>query len=356
MLLSQISQMPPSNSSEKSAKKVVSLRHVAEAAGVSRMTASRAFKEDASIKPELRKKILKVAKDLGYAPDTMVSELMTSFASRRPISYQETFAAIWWPERWCQVDAGKGFDADIYRGLNEGAKLHGRGIDHFVLSKEFTPRVITRILKARNIQGVILTPPISADIEAPKLDWTEFTSVIIGSSLREPMFHRAQASHYTAMVQALEKLDQFGYKKPCLLVRTDVEKRMLRAYSAAFLAWGNPADRIWHAATPESSELSVWLKKHQPDVIIADWDLWYDLIQPEARTCGFVSLAARDEKGPISGIFQNTASMAKCAIDLLVRARLSHELGEPEESVLMLTYGTWVEGKTLKQKSKSTPA
>ena len=65
------------------------------------------------MRPEIRKRVLKVAKELGYEPDTMVSELMTSFASRRPVNYQETFAAIWWPERWNQVDEGHGFDADI---------------------------------------------------------------------------------------------------------------------------------------------------------------------------------------------------------------------------------------------------
>ncbi|WPJ95098.1 LacI family DNA-binding transcriptional regulator [Coraliomargarita algicola] len=335
--------------SAPSKKKAVSLRHLAEVAGVSRMTVSRAFKEDASIKPELRKKILKVAKELGYAPDTMVSELMTSFASRRPINYQETFAAIWWPERWQHIDSGHGFEADIYHGLNEGAQLHGRRIDHFVLTKDMPPRVISRMLEARNIQGVILTPPAAAEIEAPKLDWKKLSAVTIGSSLREPKFHRAQASHYNAMIQALEILQSRGYKNPCLLVRSDVERRMLRAYTAAFLAWEYPHKHIWHAATPSSEGLSNWLKKIEPDVIIADWDPWIDYISTDDKAYGFVSLAVRDKNGPITGIYQNTARIAKGAIDLLVRARLTHEVGEPLEPLLMLTAGAWIEGSSLNQ-------
>ncbi|HBR94970.1 MAG TPA: hypothetical protein DEA90_12485 [Opitutae bacterium] len=336
-----------SPSPDPSRKKAVSLRHVAEVAGVSRMTASRAFKQEASIKPELRKKILKVAKELGYAPDTMVSELMTSFASRRPISYQETFAAIWWPERWRHVDAGHGFEADIHRGLNEGAKIHGRGMDHFVLTQDMSPRVVMRMLKARNIHGVILTPPASAEIQAPQLDWESLSTITIGSSLQNPKFHRAQASHYNAMVQALEILQSRGYKRPCLLVRSDVERRMLRAYTAAFLAWGYPNKHIWHSATPSSKGLSNWLQKTKPDVIIADWDPWIDYISSTDKTCGFVSLAVRNENGPITGIYQNTARIAKGAIDLLVRARLTHEVGEPFEPLLMLTAGTWIEGNSL---------
>ncbi len=315
------------------------------------MTVSRAFKPDSSIKPEVRERVLKVAKDLGYVPDTMVSELMTSFASRRPINYQETFGAIWWPERWKCIDAGQGFEADIYRGLIEGAKLHGRKIDHFIISKDMTPRAIMRILQARNIQGVILTPPASVKIGAPDLEWDKLSSVIIGSSLREPQFHRAQASHYAAMVKALEILQERGYKKPCLLVRSDVEQRMLRAYTAAFLAWGHADERIWHAATPSSDGLPDWLKRHKPDVIIADCDPWHDFLSPENKACGFISLAVRNQKGNISGIYQNSSRIAKCAIDLLVRARFTHELGEPEEPVIMLTAGTWIEASSLTGKS-----
>ncbi|WP_309396343.1 LacI family DNA-binding transcriptional regulator [Cerasicoccus maritimus] len=336
-----------STSQESAPKKAVSLRQIAEAVGVSRMTVSRAFKPESSIKPEVRERILEKARELGYVPDTMVSELMTSFASRRPINYQETFAAIWWPERWKFVDSGQGFESDIYQGLNEGAKLHGRKMDHFVLSEEMTPRVIMRILQARNIQGVVLTPPVSVKIGAPELEWEKLSSVIIGSSLREPQFHRAQASHYAAMVMALEILHERGYKKPCLLVRSDVELRMLRAYTAAFLAWGHAAKRIWHAAKPSGDGLDDWLKKQNPDVIIADCDPWHQFIPREHQECGFMSLAVRNQRGHISGIYQNSSRIAKCAIDLLVRARFTHELGEPEEPVLMLTAGTWIEGNSL---------
>ncbi|MDQ8206315.1 LacI family DNA-binding transcriptional regulator [Coraliomargarita sp. SDUM461003] len=339
-----LSSKPDSNVPRQ---RTISLRHVAEAAGVSRMTVSRAFKQEASINPAVRKKILKIAKELGYTPDTMVSELMTSFASRRSISYQETFAALWWPERWEKAETGRGFDADIYQGLNEGAQLHGRAIDHLVLTPEMTPRVIMRMLLARNIQGVILTPPPSAGIKAPELEWDQLCTVIVGSSLREPKFHRAQPGHYIAIVQALETLQARGYTRPCLLLRSDLEERMLHAYTAAFLAWGNPKEHIWSTDNPASTGLSHWIKRTKPDVIIADWEDWFQLIKPEDRACGFISLAVRDPQSPISGIYENSIRMAKCAIDLLIRSRLTHELGQPSEPLLLLTSNTWIEGQSL---------
>ena len=312
------------------------------------MTVSRAFKSDASISPELRKKILKKAKDMGYEPDRMVSELMTSFASRRPVNYQETFAAIWWPDRWAEVGLEEGYNSDLYRGLVDGAKVHGRGIDHIVLEKEMTARVVNRMLHARNIKGVILTPRISTEDKMPELDWEHLSTILIGSSPRRPNFHRTHASHYNIMVKVLETLHARQYKRPCFVVHSDIEIRTRRAYTAAFLAWGHPLEHIWQTDTHQPEALSKWLKKMKPDVIIGDWELWHEIIPEEDQTCGFVALSVRSEDGPIAGVYQNIGSIAKCAVDLLVRARLQHDQGEPQEPVLMLTTGKWVEGATLR--------
>ncbi|MBC2595319.1 LacI family DNA-binding transcriptional regulator [Ruficoccus amylovorans] len=328
----------------------VSLRYIAERVGVSRMTVSRAFKPDSSVKPELREKILRVAKELGYEPDAMVSELMTSFAHRRPVNFQETFAALWWPRRWYNLKVKSDFDADIFRGLNEGAQLHGRTIDHIVLTEEMTPRVLMRMLHARNIQGVILTPPLPANTPAPALDWEHLSAVSVGSSLREPALNRAQASHYQGAVLALRNLDRLGYKRPCLLVRTDLEERMNRAYSAAFLGWGHAPERVWRQAEPDPAALADWLRRMEPDVVIGDCDKWINDPPLKDSGCDYISLDVREWEGPIAGIYQSTARIAMCAVDLLIRARLMHEHGVPSEPLVMLTTGIWHEGKSLRSR------
>ncbi|MBC2602212.1 LacI family DNA-binding transcriptional regulator [Puniceicoccus vermicola] len=339
-------------------KAAVSLRQVAELVGVSRMTVSRAFQKDAPISEELRKKVLEAAHKLGYKPDRMVSELMTSFASRRSISYQETFAAIWSPERWAEIGTGEGYHYDLYHGLIEGAKLHGRSIDHIVMTQEMTPRVIDRMLTARNIQGVILTPPSAADAEPPELKWDHLSAATIGYSYQKPNFHRTQPGHYNMMVRVLETLNERQYERPCLLIHSDMDKRTNRGYRAAFLAWGHDPARIWQSQSHCIPELSEWLNRVKPDVIIGDWELWHDLLPNEDQKTDFVALSVRSIESRVAGIYQDAASIAKCSVDLLVRARLQHERGEPREPLLMLTSGTWVEGTTLKstreKKSEST--
>lgn len=48
---------------------MVTIKDVAKAANVSNMTVSRAFKEDSSIKPETRERILSIAKQMNYLPN-----------------------------------------------------------------------------------------------------------------------------------------------------------------------------------------------------------------------------------------------------------------------------------------------
>lgn len=53
------------------------MRDVAEAAGVSRMTVSRALREDSPVSPETRDRILKVVRDMNYVPDQLAGSLTT---------------------------------------------------------------------------------------------------------------------------------------------------------------------------------------------------------------------------------------------------------------------------------------
>ena len=53
------------------------MREVAEAAGVSRMTVSRALRKDSPVSPETRARILQVVREMNYVPDQMAGSLTT---------------------------------------------------------------------------------------------------------------------------------------------------------------------------------------------------------------------------------------------------------------------------------------
>ncbi|MEO0503683.1 MAG: LacI family DNA-binding transcriptional regulator, partial [Pseudomonadota bacterium] len=58
-------------------KTAVTMRDVARAAGVSRMTVSRALKKDSPVSEDTRQRILKVVRDMNYVPDQMAGSLTT---------------------------------------------------------------------------------------------------------------------------------------------------------------------------------------------------------------------------------------------------------------------------------------
>ncbi|WP_354668124.1 LacI family DNA-binding transcriptional regulator [Pacificibacter marinus] len=69
--------MPDRSSPSDKPKTQVTMRDVAKAAGVSRMTVSRALKKNSPIAAETREHILKIVRDLNYVPDQMAGSLTT---------------------------------------------------------------------------------------------------------------------------------------------------------------------------------------------------------------------------------------------------------------------------------------
>jgi DNA-binding LacI/PurR family transcriptional regulator len=350
--VSDMSKSKPKLVNKKS-KAPLSLRDLASAAGVSRMTASRAFKEGSEIRPELREKILKIAKEIGYQPDPMVTRIMSSFVGRHAIDYRETIAVIWWPERWPAHEILDSYSGQIYQGVENSAAHNSCKIEHIVLSKEMSASVINRMLKARNIKAVILTSPPQSTFSLPKLDWDQFSVAIIGTTIREPNFHRARPSYYTGLVHVLQRVKAAGFSRPCLLVDPDLEERMERAYSAGFLAWeGNDVDRIWKAPYSQTAGFRKWLKTQAPDVIIGDNKAWLDRLPQTYAENRFISLGINSVNETTSGLYYDTYHSAECAVDLVIRSRFRNQTGVPKHPVLMTNQGVWMNGETFKPNAR----
>lgn len=329
----------------------LSMRKLAALLGTSRSTVSRAFRDDASVSPELRARIRKAAAAQGYRPDPMVTELMTSFAQRRPVNYRETLGVLWWPDRWSQSAVAGSFAARLRAGLDAAAVRHGCKVSHFVVGR-VSDAALGRTLRARGIQGVVITPPTAPDTPAPALDWTRLSVMVVGRSLPEASWNRVHQDHYAALVEVLHRLRARGFRRPVLLAQRNLEERMQRAYTAAFLAHeAGPPSHVIHAESRDALILARCLRGLDPDVLIADTEQWEAAVRALpgdfATRVGFVCLDVDAAAGPVSGIFQNASRMAEGAIDLLMQARLRHETGLLDEPLAVLTPGRWIEGVTL---------
>jgi DNA-binding LacI/PurR family transcriptional regulator len=334
------------------AKNFVSLRDVAEAAGVSRMSASRALREGTKVSAELRGRVRAAAERLGYRGDRLVSEVMGSFAGGRAVAYRETFAVLWW-RPWPALNAeGAGFDAEIRRGLHDGAELHGCRLDEVLIPERNAAVVLRRRLRARGIAGVIITPPPEAGRAAPELPWAELSTVTLGSSLSKPTLHRAQNHHYQAMERVLEEVAARGYRRPVLLMQASVEERSHRAYLAAFLAWlgAERAGDVHPDARDTDPGLAAWARARGADVVIVENDRLLAAVRGRAeapRGVGWVSLDVAERAGAVSGIFKDARRLGRATVDLLAQARRRRETGLPDAASVLMTEGVWCEGATL---------
>jgi LacI family transcriptional regulator len=125
------------------------LRDVADTAGVSRSTASRALSGRGYVAEPVRRKVLRTAEKLGYVPDVMARNLKQQVS--RSIGILVT-------------DLRNQFYADLAAGASQQARLSGYTtmlVDDG-LSSEATDAAIAEAFVALRVGGVILTPTSEA--------------------------------------------------------------------------------------------------------------------------------------------------------------------------------------------------
>lgn len=323
-------------------KSYVSLRRIAELCGVSRMTVSRAFDPARSVRADLRERILEVAAREGYRPDRMVREVMTAFARNRKAGYRETLAALW----WTKGPPPPGYLAQVKAGLDAGAEFHGCRFDHFEVCTAAARRGLARVLRARGIRGLVVTPPMAEPDLSALLPWDQFTAVAIGSSLRSPALHRTQHSHHQGAARVMEEIMRRGYRRPALVVNRDFDRRAGRGATGAFLAWyPDAAERILFSEDFSVAALRRRLLALRPDVVVGDSEAARPVTPSGA---GYVAMSVNDPRGDCAGIVQQAELLASAAVDLLMRSRWRGETGAPDEPMTLTTVGAWHEGGTLR--------
>jgi len=132
------------------------ISEVAEAAGVGRATVARTLGGYGSVSPKTRDRILAVAQQLGYRPNS-VARSMTTGETR-------TIGVV-------LADVGNPFFAGVLRGLTDAARK--ADYDVLVLSTdEDTPREADAIgvLVDKQVDGIVLSPAAGRSATLPHLD------------------------------------------------------------------------------------------------------------------------------------------------------------------------------------------
>lgn len=333
----------------------VTFREIAAKAGVHFTTVSLALRNNPRLLPETRKKIQQIAEELGYKPDPMLASLNAYRLANTSPHYQSAIAWINnWPERedLCRFSEFR----EYYMGACARAKELGYTVEEFWLHEPgMSPAKLYRILKARGIQGVLIPPQPMPDMAAP-IDFTDYSVVTFGYSMRPVNVHVVTNHHSHSMALMMAHLNELGYRRIGIYATWGWDDKVDNALLSGMLI----AQRRYPHMTLISPLLDADVEfnlgdvvtKHRLEVIIS-----YSAILGELRrlkwsvpqNVGFASLNVGIDDKETSGVYENDTLIGKKAVDILVGMIHRGERGLPDVPVNTLVEGSWRPGKTLRQ-------
>jgi LacI family transcriptional regulator len=338
----------------------MSVRSIAEAAGVSPMTASLALRQTGRLSPETRAKVLAAAKAQGYVPNPRVGELMNEVRRSRQPGPHAALALL-----WLYADDDPGGRMAHLEALAEGAEARALELGFHLEPLRLrgggmTPRRLRAILEARGIGGV-LCPGSPQPGEALPRELDRFALVTLGLTVSSAV-HRVASDHLHDGRLLLAKLAARGYRRPGLVIRPDWDVRTGHGYAAACLVFQELAGggvEVPVLRLPEFSgeALDRWRDRYAPDVLVVNQPLpFYARLEEHLAARG---VRVPDELGVAflgglvagrnyAGVMQDHRRIGRCGIEMLVGRMQQRDVGFPEHPKMELVPGYWVEGSSVR--------
>jgi DNA-binding LacI/PurR family transcriptional regulator len=331
------------------------LRRIAELAGVSPMTVSRALGNRLRIAEKTRQRIQVIAERIGYRPDPELSKLMHHLRGRKRLSFQSVICGI-----TTRIPGAKEPYSDA---VVAGARLQAgaRGYGFLLRRVSVEPgdwAGVQRMLRNRGVQGILLLPPRAPVDLSQLLDWREFSVVAATSSMIAPEVHRATPHHFANALLLCRRLAAAGYRRIGFVTTREHDLRVNHVFSAV-VTWHGLNEAV-EAVKPLVLErdptraLTEWFQRERPDVIVAtderscrDYAKWLRLRIP--GPVGFACTSGVPGGSgdlAVGGIDEGPAGIGAAAVDLLASLVERRVRGLPDSPTVSLLAGTWQSGKS----------
>lgn len=338
----------------------VSQKDIAARLGVHVTTVSLALRGHPRLPPETRERVRRMAREMGYRPDPMLSALMAYRKRMRTPRHQGTLA--WLDTRVPENRGGH----DYYRA-GAGARCEELGwkLEEFRLA-ETSARHLARVLQARNVQGLLL-PPQSRSASYLDFDWTPFSAVSFDYNLA-PRLHLVVDAQYRSTRRAVREMRARGYERIGFATTEDNELHTDRNFSSGYLAEHREErreapplfvfdDRGGAGRRDFPGRLSQWIGRCRLDAVLALDDEvrgMLDRLGISGKTCGLASMNVLPGAAGLAGICQNDPVIGRTAVDHLVGMIHRGERGLPETPLHLLVDGIWTDGESLPGKAAAT--
>lgn len=330
----------------------LSVRDLAVRLDVSPATVSEALRGSPRVKTATRLRIVAEAERLGYRANPLASALMTEMRRSRNGTFRGTLALL---DPETAADRPASFTThrhELATGARERAGQLGFHIDSFsLLAPGLVPEALTEVLDARGINGVLILPAC-APAPCADLDWSRLSVIRADCSVDRSVLHAIHTDHTQAMSLALDELQARGFRRPGLILQTELGEHALHRWEAAchahFLrrrpggeihdAHGRPAPLVTRSV--HAAELRVWLESERPDVVLAhDLSILAALREARpapARPPSFFCLDLPPGPAVCAGLDLRPRAIGRRAMEMLVDQVLRRQHGAPALPVLTL--------------------
>ena len=219
------------------------MRDVARAAGVSRMTVSRALKKNSPVSEDTRKRILQIVRDMNYVPDQMAGSLTTK---------RSGFVAVLVPS------LNNLHFAETVQALTEDLEQIGQQIllGHTDYSTEREEQLVEDMLRRRP-EAIVLSYDGHSDRTITLLSDAKVPVIELWERPENPIDHTIGFSNREAAAEMTRALIARGYSKIAFLGEADDDWTRGAARQRGFLdameAAGLSAHRILKIGKPPLS-------------------------------------------------------------------------------------------------------
>ena len=341
----------------------VYLSDIARKAGVSKMTVSRALRDDPVVAERTRERIRKAAEELGYVPNPKLARLMYEMAQSRgnpnvlgELAYITTDET---EDSWEKYHHESG----CYEGAKEEALAYGyKLLPVWARSRRFGKGKLTEFLWSRGVDGLIIAPLGKAMIGRQlEIDWDKFSSVQIGATLSYPKLDLVRHNHYMGMVQSLVGLENLGYRKIGLCTSVVSDMRSYHRWTSAYLHWrtvrrftkSSLPSYYYQSGNVDKRTFKDWLAKYKVEAIISmDKEIMEICSALKIKIPEDIGFSVMDNPGQesgIAGIDQIAPQIGRKAVDDLIVSVRKGARGIPQHPIQTLVDGIWRPEKTVRK-------
>jgi len=299
------------------------IRDVAETAGVSRSTVSRALSGRGYVAPAVRERVQEAAHQLGYVPD-ITARFLKQQTSR-------SIGVLVW-------DVRNSFYAELASGISMQSRAHGYSI---ILADELTaPEPKTAIAErfvAMRVAGVILTPT-NPDLTAYLVE-RNVPVVEVDRQFGAGRVDAVVVDNRTAARQATETLLALGHRRIALVIDemdwTTGRDRLAGYREALRNADGSPAEDLvvragWDVDEAQQTALALLSDPDRPSAVFAANNVlaegvWRAVTELGLQVPTDLSLVSFDDapwmtlvSPPVSAVAQDAVALGEIAVRQLL--------------------------------------